>query len=92
MGEVEAGAVAADDPDGELGVWVKLYYTPIAGGSSTALGVVFFARRREGAIMIPSSLAASGVAITREITKVGIFNANSEDDVTVLLVVERAPE
>lgn len=76
-----------DDPDGELGVWVKLYYTAIAGGSSTATGHVWFVRR--GApFVIPSGIAASGVTITREITKVSVFNANASDDVVVQLIVE----
>lgn len=81
------GLLADDDEDGELGVWVKLYYTAIAGGSSTATGHVWFVRRN-APFVIPSGIAASGTTITREITKVSVFNANASDDVVVQLEVE----
>lgn len=82
-------ALADDDtdPDNPLGVWVLLYYTAIAGGSSTSTGVRFFVKRN-APFIVPSSIAASGVTITREITKVTAFNANASLDVTVQVVVE----
>lgn len=79
--------LAEDDPDGDIGLWITPYYTAIAGGSATALQS-FFHRRKNGAFSIPSSIAASGVTITREITKVTAKNANTGNDVVVLLVVE----
>lgn len=85
-------ALAADDAAGDLGVWVLAYYTAIAGGSSTSIGLRFFLRRRTGFMALPSSLAASGTTITRELTKVSFFNANASNDVTVQVEVELPPE
>lgn len=79
--------LAEDDPDRELGVWILEYYTAIAGGASTSTGIRRFVPRGS-AYVVPSSIAASGVTITREITKVTAFNANADNDLVVQCVLE----
>lgn len=83
-------ALAADDDDadGPMGVWLLLYYTAIAGGSSTTTGIRWFVKRN-APFVVPSSIAASGVTISREITKITVFNANAANDVVVQAVIEK---
>lgn len=78
--------LAATDPDGELGLYVKLYYTAVAGGSSTALGTNFFVRRN-APFVVPAELG-TGVAKIRAVTKIAVLNADATNDITISLDVE----
>lgn len=83
--------VFAVDPKSELddedkGVWVKLYYTAVAGGSSTATGTLHFVTRKCPLVLGP--LVGATISGGRVITKVACFNANASDDVPILLELE----
>lgn len=79
-------ALAADDPDCALGVWVKLYYTAVAGGASTSLGTLFYVRRN-APFCVPAEIGTT-ISGGRAVTKIAFFNDDSDHDITVQLEVE----
>ena len=83
--------VLAVDPNTALddetkGIWVKPYYTAVAGGSSTANAVWHFVTRKCPLVLGPT--IGTSISGGRVITKLGAFNANTADDVTLILAVE----
>lgn len=83
--------VLAVDPDTALddetkGIWVKPYYTAVAGGSSTAATDWHFVTRKCPLVMGPT--IGTSISGGRVVTKLGGFNANASDDVTLILAVE----
>lgn len=78
--------LADSDPEGELGIWVKLYYTPLAGGSSTAVGAHFFVRRN-APFVVPSELGTA-TTIIRAVTNIAVMNSDATNDIRVSLDVE----
>ncbi len=83
--------ILAVDPDTDLddetkGVWVKKYYTAVAGGSSTALTDWHFATRKCPLVLGPT--VGTSISGGKVITKLGCFNANADDDIPILLVLE----
>jgi hypothetical protein len=75
---------ALDDED--KGVWVKLYYTAVAGGSSTATGTLHFVTRKCPLVLGP--LVGATISGGRVITKVAVFNANASNNVPLILELE----
>lgn len=76
-----------DDTEQDLGLWVKLYTTATAGGSSTAeTNLVRVTRRCP--LILSSAKRGTTVAGGKVVTKIGYLNDDATNDIPVRVIIQ----